>query len=168
MPDLGDRHGPILVIAILRSRRSGWAGARIKIKNFDRRDMIIRVVTRSRHPVLTLSWPHSHGPRARAPTHRQPRCRNRRKARYRLGRAHPSPGSGRTMARTGLRMMPTFPSSPLRFRTAGFPQYGSKAGLSGGAFPHDVQLSRRAVCVHPSCSSLQHWSLRSCRSNPLD
>jgi hypothetical protein len=29
--------------------------------------------------------------------------------------------SGRTMARTGLRMMPTFPSSPLRFRTAGFP-----------------------------------------------
>jgi hypothetical protein len=32
-------------------------------------------------------------------------------------------------------MMPTFPSSPLRFRTAGFPQYGSKAGssLSGGA-----------------------------------
>jgi hypothetical protein len=39
------------------------------------------------------------------------------------------------MARTGLRMMPTFPSSPLRFRTAGFPQYGSKAGLSDGAFP---------------------------------
>jgi hypothetical protein len=39
------------------------------------------------------------------------------------------------MARTGLRMMPTFPSSPLRFRTAGFPQYGSKAGISDGAFP---------------------------------
>ena len=33
-------------------------------------------------------------------------------------------------------MMPTFPSSPLRFRTAGFPQYGSKAGLSDGACPH--------------------------------
>jgi len=32
-------------------------------------------------------------------------------------------------------MMPTFPSSPLRFRTAGFPQYGSKAGLSDGACP---------------------------------
>jgi len=31
--------------------------------------------------------------------------------------------------------MPTSPSSPLRFRTAGFPQYGSKAGLSDGAFP---------------------------------
>ncbi|MGO9603529.1 MAG: hypothetical protein ACLQAT_09055, partial [Candidatus Binataceae bacterium] len=27
--------------------------------------------------------------------------------------------SGGTMARTGLRMMPTFPSSSLRFRTAG-------------------------------------------------
>jgi len=32
-------------------------------------------------------------------------------------------------------MMPTFPSSPLKFRTAGFPQYGFNAGLSGGAFP---------------------------------
>ena len=31
--------------------------------------------------------------------------------------------------------MPTFPRSPLSFRTAGFPQYGWKAGLSGGAFP---------------------------------
>src|SRR5215467_10730947 len=30
------------------------------------------------------------------------------------------------MARSGLRMMPTFPSSPLRFRKAGFPRYGSK------------------------------------------
>jgi len=29
--------------------------------------------------------------------------------------------SGRAMARTGLRMMPTFPSPPLKFRTAGFP-----------------------------------------------
>ena len=27
-------------------------------------------------------------------------------------------------ARTGLRMMPTFPRSPLTFRTAGFPRYG--------------------------------------------
>jgi signal transduction histidine kinase len=32
--------------------------------------------------------------------------------------------SGRTVARSGLRMMPTFPPSPLSFRTAGFPQYG--------------------------------------------
>jgi hypothetical protein len=43
--------------------------------------------------------------------------------------------SGKAMARTGLRMMPTFPSPPLKFRTAGFPQYGFKAGLSEGAFP---------------------------------
>ena len=43
--------------------------------------------------------------------------------------------SGRIEARTGLRMMPTSPRSPLSFRTAGFPQYGWKAGLSGGAFP---------------------------------
>jgi hypothetical protein len=42
---------------------------------------------------------------------------------------------GRTMARTGLRMMPTFPSSPLKFRTSGFPQYGLKASMSDGAFP---------------------------------
>jgi hypothetical protein len=46
--------------------------------------------------------------------------------------------SGGTMARTGLRMMPTFPSSPLKFRTAGFPQYGFKAGFSGRAFPRTI------------------------------
>ena len=48
------------------------------------------------------------------------------------------------MARTGLRMMPTFPSSPLKFRTAGFPQYGFKAGVSAGACP------RRRPRVAPS------------------
>jgi hypothetical protein len=32
--------------------------------------------------------------------------------------------SGRIEARTGLRMMPTSPQSPLTFRTAGFPRYG--------------------------------------------
>jgi len=53
--------------------------------------------------------------------------------------------SGKAMARTGLRMMPTFPSPPLKFRTAGFPQYGFKAGLSEGAFP-----ARRPI-VAPSC-----------------
>ena len=42
-------------------------------------------------------------------------------------------------------MMPTFPSPPLKFRTAGFPQYGFKAGLSEGAFP-----ARRPI-VAPSC-----------------
>ncbi len=62
--------------------------------------------------------------------------------------------SGRTMARTGLRMMPTFPSSSLKFRTAGFPQYGFKAGMSDGAFPFGAWPSRRAVCLRPSCSPL--------------
>ena len=47
--------------------------------------------------------------------------------------------SGRAMARTGLRMMPTFPSPSLKFRTVGFPQYGFKASLSGRAFlPSDA------------------------------
>jgi hypothetical protein len=41
--------------------------------------------------------------------------------------------SSRAMARTGLRMMPTFPSPPLKFRTAGFPQYGFKVSISDGA-----------------------------------
>src|SRR3954466_413569 len=50
------------------------------------------------------------------------------------------PRSGRIEARTGLRMMPTFPRSPRSFRTAGFPQYGWKAGLSGGAFPDRQRL----------------------------
>jgi hypothetical protein len=44
------------------------------------------------------------------------------------------------MARIGLRMMPPFPSSPLRFRTAGFPQYGSKVGLSDRAFPDPASV----------------------------
>jgi hypothetical protein len=43
--------------------------------------------------------------------------------------------SGGIEARIGLRMMPTFPRSSLSFRTAGFPQYGWKAGISGGTFP---------------------------------
>ena len=37
-----------------------------------------------------------HGSHARVPTLRRPRCRGRRKARYRLGRAHPWPGGFRT------------------------------------------------------------------------
>jgi uncharacterized membrane protein YphA (DoxX/SURF4 family) len=61
---------------------------------------------------------------------------------------------GRAVARTGLRMMPTFPPLSLKFRTAGFPQYGFKAGLSDGAFPSTASSSRRAVCGRPSCTSL--------------
>ena len=60
-----------------------------------------------------------------------------------------TPLSGRTMARTGLRMMPTFPSSPLKFRTAGFPRYGFKAGLSDEAFPANwFAIVLRALHCH--------------------
>jgi hypothetical protein len=38
-------------------------------------------------------------------------------------------------------MMPTFPSSSLKFRTAGFPRYGFKAGISDKAFPFGVVLT---------------------------
>ena len=44
-------------------------------------------------------------------------------------------------------MMPTFPRPSLSFRTAGFPRYGWKAGISGGAFPRINQL-KRAPGVH--------------------
>jgi hypothetical protein len=58
--------------------------------------------------------------------------------------------SGRAMARTGLRMMPTFPSSPLKLRTASFPQYGFKVGLSKGAFPAQGAPWSRPSDLHPS------------------
>src|ERR1022692_4744764 len=48
--------------------------------------------------------------------------------------------SGRIEARIGLRMMPTFPRSPLSFRTASFPQYGWKADCPSGAFLGDRRL----------------------------
>ena len=53
------------------------------------------------------------------------------------------------MALIGLRMMPTFPSSPLKFRTASFPRYGFKAGISDKAFPANwFAIVLRALCVH--------------------
>ena len=78
------------------------------------------------------------------------------------------------MARSGLRMMPTFPSSPLRFRTASFPQYGSKAGLSVGAFPSACRLSplpacpvRSRVCVRRSRPPWPHQTLAQSRGSRL-
>jgi hypothetical protein len=53
------------------------------------------------------------------------------------------------MARTGLRMMPTSPSPPLKFRTAGFPQYGFKASMSVRAF-----LQVRSLKPAPGIRSL--------------
>jgi hypothetical protein len=55
--------------------------------------------------------------------------------------AHNPLQSSRIVARTGLRMMPTFPRSPLSFRTAGFPQYGWKVCVSDGTFPGASRLS---------------------------
>src|SRR6267142_4087717 len=46
--------------------------------------------------------------------------------------------SGRAMARSGLRMIPTFPLPSLKFRTAGFLQYGFKAGFSDRACQCDT------------------------------
>jgi hypothetical protein len=48
--------------------------------------------------------------------------------------------SGRTVARSGLRIDADVSTVPLSFRTAGFPQYGWKVGLSGSAFPHIAQV----------------------------
>jgi hypothetical protein len=53
------------------------------------------------------------------------------------------------MARTGLRMMPTFPSPPLKFRKAGFPRSGFKANVSDRAFPSDREFVA-AVGLRPS------------------
>src|SRR5260370_8925956 len=50
-------------------------------------------------------------------------------------------------------MMPTFPRSPLSFRTAGFPQYGWKAGFPSGAFPDRRQL-KPAPCIPRPTSGL--------------
>ena len=68
------------------------------------------------------------------------------------------PQSSRMVARTGLRMMPTSPPSPLSFRTAGFPQYGWKMCMSDGTCLAAPRLSllpacarERSVCHHPSC-----------------
>src|SRR5258708_40158974 len=59
------------------------------------------------------------------------------------------------MARTGLRMMPTFPLPPLKFRTAGFPQYGFKAGFSDAAFPADwFAIVLRALRCHRDSPAL--------------
>jgi len=66
----------------------------------------------------------------------------------RMGRHWPVK-SGKAMARTGLRMMPTFPLPPLKFRTAGFPRYGFKAGISDAAFPTKwFACALRALCCH--------------------
>ena len=49
-------------------------------------------------------------------------------------------------------MMPTFPRSPLSFRTASFPQYGWKAGFPSGAFLGDRRLKPAPGIRRPSSS----------------
>ena len=48
--------------------------------------------------------------------------------------------SGKVVARSGLRMMPTFPPPPLSTLRRVFPQYGWKVGRSDSAFAHVVQV----------------------------
>ena len=60
--------------------------------------------------------------------------------------------SSRAMARTGLRMMPTFPSPPLKFRTASLPQYGFKASMSNGAFLSNGEIKPAPSMLSPSLS----------------
>jgi hypothetical protein len=67
-------------------------------------------------------------------------------------------GSSRAMAWTGLRMMPTSPSPPLKFRTAGFPRYGFKASMSDRAFLNGVSVKPtpgipgQSLSLSPSCA----------------
>ena len=49
-------------------------------------------------------------------------------------------------------MMPTFPRSPLSFRTAGFPQYGWKAGFPSGAFLDDQRFKPAPGMRRPTSS----------------
>jgi hypothetical protein len=67
--------------------------------------------------------------------------------------SHSHKWSSRIEALNGLRMMPLFPPSSLKFRTAGFPQYGFKADISGGAFPL-VLLLKPAPGIHSFFVSL--------------
>ena len=71
------------------------------------------------------------------------------------------------------RMMPTFPPSPLSFRTAGFPQYGWKAGISDkaskrgrplrtvGPFSSDQRRDRILPLSRSRASSAAALSVRS-------
>ena len=62
-------------------------------------------------------------------------------------------------------MIPTFPPPPLSFRTAGFPQYGWKVGLSGNAFPHATQV--KPAPGIPCASHRFAFALRAFRGHTL-
>ena len=50
--------------------------------------------------------------------------------------------------------MPTFPPPPLKFRTAGFPQYGFKVSLSAGACPSDDRVKLAPSIPRPALGLL--------------
>jgi hypothetical protein len=56
--------------------------------------------------------------------------------------------------------MPTFPSSPLKFRTAGFPQYGFKAGFPRGPSCQDTDVSYPASLLPAFVLAAASVSLR--------
>ena len=80
------------------------------------------------------------------------------------------------MARTGLRMMPTFPSLPLKFRTVGFPQYGFKASMSVRACRRRAELKStpdmrsEPRCLSPTFARVRAadttWALSPTRPTP--
>jgi hypothetical protein len=84
-----------------------------------------------RHPDITAPSPRSCLPFA--PSTRHTSCRH--STHHALGAVKALDRAGRAKARSGLRMMPTFPLPSLKFRTAGFPQYGFKAGRSRQGLP---------------------------------
>ncbi len=95
--------------------------------------------------VIVFEAASPHGSHARVPTLRQPRYRDRRKARYRLGRAHPWPGRFRTVGTTNevsrrLRTSyyPNRPAEPGRTEvTIRFHRVGAQDVL-----PHSPQILR--------------------------
>jgi len=121
--------------AAVQSRRTGKPARRFKDFRWTTRSSW----SRRRRVVAKAEWTKtrpiraSSSPRSRVPSAR-PAIFTKRST------APAATWSGRIEARTGLRMMPTSPRSPLSFRTAGFPQYGWKVGLSDGAFPSPDQL----------------------------
>ncbi len=64
------------------------------------------------------------------------------------------------MARTGLRMMPTFPSAPLKFRTVSFPQYGFKAGFQLEPSSWDTNITYPASLLPPFVFAIASMTVR--------
>ena len=59
----------------------------------------------------------------------------------------------------------TFPAPPLKFRTAGFPQYGYKAGLSDGAFPRTTRSLPSSFVLSVTAPYLRSMSKLAVRSS---